>query len=134
MPSHLSVEIFEREFKSFMEDWEKWDERFTENHNSESIMSAYNLFVEVWKLWFDRLIQTDDGDTAQVLSSKDIQPTFERISPIFKVFQIKWISFNEKYSAEPVFKTMSEKHANLYNKAQQVMDNIEATLEKKTHL
>lgn len=123
MPSDISVENFEQEFKSFMEEWEEWGERFTEHDNSDSITSAYNLFIKVWNIWFDGLSQTE-----LFSSSKDLQPTFERLSPIFEAFQTKW---NEKYSEDPVFKSMSEKHTTLYNKMRQVMDNIDATLKKK---
>lgn len=125
MTLHLSVEIFERNFKAFIEEWEAWDERIIKNNKSDSIKSAYNLFMEVWRPWFDRLTTLKDEDAQKLFRScKDMKPVFERLLPIFKAFQTKWISFNKKY--ESLFKNVSEKHATLYNKMNQVMDNINA--------
>lgn len=125
MTLRISVEIFERNFKAFMEEWEEWDERIIKHDKSDSILSAYNVFIKTWRLWFERLTKLKDEDAQKLFRScEELKPAFHRILPIFKAFQAKWISFNEKY--EPVFKNVSEQHAALYKKINQVIDNVDA--------
>lgn len=129
MRLRLTVALFESNFINFMEEWKNWESRFAQ-HSDADITKSFKISVHWWNAWFRRFTEMDDENMKKLFSScsKDLKPSFEKISSNFKAFQTEWMSFTEKYSDDPAFLNASKEHYELYKNATQVFHNLDAAL------
>lgn len=121
--------LFESNCISFTEEWKDWKSRFAQ-YSDADITKSFKISVHLWNAWFRRFTQMGDEGMKKLFSSysKDLKPSFEKISSKFKDFQTEWMAFTEKYSDDPVFLSASKEHDELYKNATQVFHNLDAAL------